>query len=289
MGWIGYLELPNILFEARSRPTDKVFSISKTMNSLWCLLLLLVTYVASDTAYVEDDYDGDGGYEGSADGEDVSTGVGGGWGGRRLRQFNGIRPYKITQYVNSERARHHLPKVKYNHTFANALSKWAGERDDDWFYQRSNYSRVVEMVNRNQADRGMHLLELPEWQWARDQGWEYMFRDTTHRWVDTIFRYRNNQRGCFDVRKCNATAFKDYWSCLKTLPKIPIDSKSYEKTKCPWAAYYYYKYVNRGLLQYSCVFHNYRTPYVPAGMNQPYSFHCYGRYKPGSLDSDRAY
>ena len=103
--------------------------------------------------------------------------------------------------------------------------------------------------------------------------YNYVWHDTCNNDagdVLKIFRFRANQLDCMDFKKCNATAFTSFLTCLdKPVPRLG-------QIHCSWAWRYVTPLVADNLKNIACVRFSHPGPYTPN--KQKDSFGCYGNY-----------
>jgi hypothetical protein len=193
---------------------------------------------------------------------------------------------KITSIINQERKHYNQPGginstpfITYNQSLHDDLIKF--NHTGQWYYSRSlTHSRHIPMLNRTWNENSMFLMDEPYFKNYYRDGWRFAFRDTYQTSVSIIIKYRANQRNCFMWSLCDKSHFNDYITCLSNIPPLINGSVpySYTRSRCAWAWAYYPHFIDKDLQQIACIQLDYRTQYVPIGLNQPYSFLCMARY-----------
>lgn len=118
----------------------------------------------------------------------------------------------------------------------------------------------------------MNLMHIPR-SYGFNDTYNYVWHDTCNNDagdVLKIFRFRANQLDCMDFKKCNATAFTSFLTCLDK----PVPRQS--GLHCSWAWRYVSPLVADNLKNIACVRFSHPGPYTPN--KQKDSFGCYGNY-----------
>lgn len=173
--------------------------------------------------------------------------------------------------INNYRQSYDLEPVKWNPNAYEDLEHIRITNTDKWFYDLSkNESHYVELINRTQRNNGDFI---------HPQGFNMLFHDTSkYLNFNNIIKHRINQDHCFDYKKCNATKYYDNISCLKIVPPSLI-----YPNKCIWS-WYYTPRMLYNMTQIACIPLRFRTLAVPVGLDQPYSFYCYGNFQVQKID-----
>ena len=176
---------------------------------------------------------------------------------------------RLLLIINNYRQSYGLEPVKWSPKAYDDLEHIRITNTDKWFYDLSkNESHYVELINRTQRNNGDFI---------HPQGFNMLFHDTSkYLNFNNIIQHRINQDHCFDYNKCNDTKYYDNISCLKVVPPDLVYNKS--KNKCIWS-WYYTPRMLYNMTQIACIPLHFRTLAVPLGLDQPYSFYCYGNFQ----------
>lgn len=174
---------------------------------------------------------------------------------------------KLVSIVNKERSLYNLTPVVYDHKLLNEINNFTSTKNASWFYDSSpNNSTFYLKSGGKLIPREQHLngvIETP---------FSYLFRDTYKNSIPLIFKFRANQRSCFDWKKCDKKNFYLFSSCTK---KLELRTRK----KCSFSYAYYPLFVYPSLKSFACISLDFQGTYVPESLKnvQKKSFWCYSK------------
>lgn len=154
-----------------------------------------------------------------------------------------------------------MQKAEWDPELAADLKAFAAKVGPGWFFISNNYT----------GKNGFNLMERPEFK-NKYPDYYYMLHDTTQsklsHGISGIFKFRINQKPCFNYNNCSTTRFNGYSSCY---------SNPMPRRNCNWVMQYYPYLMQSNMSKIACVPLDIHGPNAPA--KQDMSFFCYGRFK----------
>lgn len=178
--------------------------------------------------------------------------------------------HPLTDILNKERLTYGLPQVTYDYQLEKELKNISiftfFETNNDYKNDPKLYFNLTCDNKTSTRNRKLKLYNIKN-------NSQYIFHDTYKTTIGSIFNFRVRQRFCFDLKKCDATKFNNFISCLNKCPDLSNRTDS-----CKWAFYYYPKIITRSLKSIACVGIPLQGLAVPDHLKeiQNNTFVCYG-------------
>ena len=191
---------------------------------------------------------------------------------------------QIVKTINNVRSQFHLAPIDFYYEMLYDLKGL----DQKWFVENTTIDINFPLVYHNQTIairnnyfNGQFLLDtIPNYEFYKNYGMQYLFHDTTSTDINSIIKFRIKQMGCFQWSNCLKNEYTRFVSCLKNSPQI------YGFAECSWAWYYLPFILEKDLSRISCILLNVTSPDVPTKLRnvQTKTFFCYGRLPPLTSD-----
>lgn len=192
-----------------------------------------------------------------------------------------INQKNVLNIINNDRIQYNLEPVTYNYDLQNELELYREVEGSAFFFEKSNSSKEVNIIynnvsfkNATQNLNGQFILEYSTFEYFKNKGWKFMYRDSHENDISKIIKFRSNQKKCFNIKKCSNDSFSEHVSCLKNPPQVT------NSLPCSHAFYYYPMHILKSLKEISIVEIFYHGPAVPQHLwnIQNRTFFMYGRY-----------